>query len=68
MLSKSKGQVLRVSAAFHVLFCDSDIDLNDQEDVKVADVTTQIADTAIVAKILLKLAANMLHSLLEGVT
>ena len=49
MLSKSKGQVLCVSAAFHVLFCDSDIDLNDQEDVKVADVTTQIADTAIVA-------------------
>ena len=33
-------QVLRVSAAFHVLFCDSDIDLNGQEDVKVADVTT----------------------------
>ena len=27
----------------------SDIDLNDQEDVELADVTTQIADTAIVA-------------------
>lgn len=45
-LSKSKGQVLRVSAAFHVLFCDSDVDLNGQEDVKVAGVTTQIAIVA----------------------
>ena len=50
MLSKSKGQVLRLSAAFHVLFCDTDIDLSDEgEKIEVANVSTQIADSAIVA-------------------
>lgn len=50
MLSKSKGQVLRLSAAFHVLFCDTDIDLSDEgEEIKVANVSTQIAGNAIVA-------------------
>ena len=42
--------MLRVSAAFHVLFCDTDIDLSDEgEEIKIATVSTQIADSAIVA-------------------
>ena len=50
MLSKSKGQVLRLSAAFHVLFCDTDIDCNEKRmEIEVGSVSTEIADSAIVA-------------------
>jgi pyruvate/2-oxoglutarate/acetoin dehydrogenase E1 component len=50
MLSKSKGQVLRLSAAFHILFCDTDIDLSEEGmEIEVAEVSTQAADSAIVA-------------------
>ena len=50
MLSKSKGQVLRLSAAFHILFCDTDLDLSEEGvEIKVGSVSTEIADSAIVA-------------------
>lgn len=42
--------MLRLSAAFHVLFCDTDIDLSEEGvEIKVGSVSTEIADSAIVA-------------------
>ena len=37
MLSKSKGQVLRVAAALHVLFHVADVDAGDEEQVMAQD-------------------------------
>ena len=43
MLSKSKGQILRVSAAFHVLF---DISISETEETEITDEISEEAVTA----------------------
>ena len=48
MLSKSKGQVLRVAATLHVLFYDATC-INDQEDITVSSVPSTISTKAILA-------------------
>ena len=46
MLSKAKGQVLRIAAVLHVLFCDL---VNTQGGITVSDVPETISETAIIA-------------------
>ena len=46
MLSKSKGQVLRVAAALHIFFQD-EIDTNDK--IKVSEVENTLSNEAILA-------------------
>lgn len=48
MLSKSKGQVLRVAATLHVLFYDATC-IDDQEDITVSSVPSTISTKAILA-------------------
>ena len=45
MLSKSKGQILRVSAAFHVLF---DIGISETEETEITDEISEEAVTAVI--------------------
>lgn len=70
MLSKSKGQVLRLSAAFHVLFCDTDIDLSEEGvEIKVEVFQPKLLTVLLWPhKILWILVASMLHLLLEETT
>ena len=46
MLSKAKGQVLRVSAVLHVLFCDG---IDDKGELTVHEVPTVVESKAVVA-------------------
>lgn len=46
MLSKSKGQVLRVSAVLHVLFCDG---TNDKGEITVNEVPMIVSSKAVLA-------------------
>ena len=46
MLSKAKGQVLRIAAALHVLFCDT---VDEDNIITVSDVPETISKTAIIA-------------------
>ena len=48
MLSKSKGQVLRVAATLHVLFYDATC-IDDQEDITVSGFPSTISTKAILA-------------------
>lgn len=48
MLSKSKGQILRVSAAFHILFA---IGTSDESSDDLSATTDEISEEAIIAAI-----------------